>query len=605
MCRIRTTVLLPGVILCAAVALGQTAPTTLMELDGSAGPVYTFPPAPPTNTFAGCTYMVSGSPMGGQACDYWNSINGTGVSGSLPYTATKAYNHYLINSFATNGASSENFTGGGSKDPNDVTSWKWVVGQTPDKDTITNGYVAAYTSPTDGHTILEFGADRYSTSGDANFGMWFFQQNVGPVAGGGFSGVHVNGDLFLISAFTGGGGTSTITGYVWDSSCSASNYPSPTTLPNCAATNLQEVFFATQICSTNFACAMTNGSSTTVTWSYLAKTSGSTANIIPPGALFEGGVDLTYIFGILGKSVPCLSSFLFDTRSSQSPSAVLKDFVGGSFQLCAISASAACAGSPTYTVSPTNIHYTINGSVKNEASGNLFGLQVATTSVPAGATNVVVTQPVTPANGLAGEQTASFSVAFDYPNEGAISVSGNACAAAFAGGPCTVVNKPDGTAATWSAGLGSGTCSITTNTSLTLTKSCAVNLVPGLSGVVLQLADTITVCNTDAKDSVKGINLTNTVSNVSPSSNSIPVGTLTAGQCQTYTPTYTPTACVNSVLNGANADPGRCEFQDTVSIAAPLPTDEFGNPVSTPLPGPQTAQCHVCPNGVCTGSGIP
>jgi len=602
MCK--TTLFLPGVILCAAVALAQTAPTTEMELDGKAGPVYASPP-PPTNPFANCTYMVSGSPAGGQSCDYWNSINGTGASGSFPYTATKAYNHYLVNGFATGGNGTENFTGGGSKDPNDVTQWKWLAGQTPDKDTITNGYAAGYTSPFDGHTILEFGADRFATNGDANFGAWFFQQNVGPVAGGAFSGAHVNGDLFLISAFTGGGGTSTITGYVWDNTCSNSNYPTPNSLPNCAATNLKEVFIATLVCGNNYACAISNGTSTTVTWNYIAKTQGSTANVIPAGALFEGGVDLTYVFGLLGKPVPCLSSFLFDTRSSQSPSAVLKDFVGGNFQLCAISASATCAGSPTYTVSPTSIHYTINGTVKNEASGNLFGLQVAVGSVPAGATNVVVTQPVTPLNGLGGGLTASFGVTFDYPNQGSLSVSGSVCAAAFSGGPCTVVNKPDGTAATWSAGLGTGTCSITTNTSLTLTKSCAVNLVPGLSGVVLQLADTITVCNTDAKDSIRGINLTNTVSNVSPADNSIAVGTLTAGQCQTFSPKYTPTACVNSVLNGANPDPGRCLFQDTVTIAAPLPTDEFGNPVSTPLPGPQTAQCHVCPNGVCTGSGIP
>src|SRR4051812_24082640 len=118
MCRIRTTIFLPGVIFCAAVALAQTAPTTQMELDGSAGPVYTTPPPPP-NPDANCTYMLSGSPAGGQQCDYWNSINGTGVGGSFPYTATKGYNHYLVNGFATGGTGTENFTGGGSKDPND------------------------------------------------------------------------------------------------------------------------------------------------------------------------------------------------------------------------------------------------------------------------------------------------------------------------------------------------------------------------------------------------------------------------------------------------------------------------------------------------------
>jgi hypothetical protein len=586
-----------GAILFSGAALAQTPPASQMELDGTAGPVYTV--APPTvNPDATCTYAVGSGTSSSQPCDYWNSINGTGLTGILPFTGTRTYNHYTVNGFASGGAGTANFSGGGSKDPSDVTQWKWVTGQTPDKDTITNGYAAGYTSPTDSHTILEFGADRFSTSGDANFGAWFFQQNVAPVPGGGFSGKHVNGDVFLISAFTNGGGTSTITVYTWDSTCSASNYATPTALPGCAATNLKEVYSSSTVCSGNPTCATTNSANTTVTWNYIAKASGSTANVVPTGALFTGGIDLTYIFGLLGQNVPCLSAFLMDTRSSQSPSAVLKDFVGGNFQLCAISASAACAIQPSYTVSPASIHYSVNGNVANAASGTLFGLQVAIGSVPAGATNVVLTQPVTPSNGLSGGQSLPFSISFDYPNEGAISVAGSVCAAAFSGGPCTVVNKPDGTAATWSASEGTGTCSITTTTSLSLTKSCVVNLVPGINGVVLQLADTITVCNTDTKDPVQNITIGNNVSNVNPASSTVVSGlTLNAGKCATYTPVYTPTGCVNGV---DPAGGGRCMFQDTASISS-VPTDEFGKAVpSINIPGPQTATCHSCTGSQCT-----
>ena len=76
---------------------------------------------------------------------------------------------------------------------------------------MTNGYAAAYTAPVAGnHTVIVFGADRFSTSGDANIGIWFFQQGVGPAPGGSFSGAHQNGDILLISAFTGGGGTAGI-----------------------------------------------------------------------------------------------------------------------------------------------------------------------------------------------------------------------------------------------------------------------------------------------------------------------------------------------------------------------------------------------------------
>jgi len=78
-----------------------------------------------------------------------------------------------------------------SKDPLDITQWKWKNGGTPDKDAITNGYAAAYQAP-DGHLMLEFGADRFAVNGDANIGLWFFQQDVHPVGatGGGFSGTH-------------------------------------------------------------------------------------------------------------------------------------------------------------------------------------------------------------------------------------------------------------------------------------------------------------------------------------------------------------------------------------------------------------------------------
>jgi len=120
---------------------------------------------------------------------------------------------------------------------------------------------------------------------------------------------------------------------------------------------------------------------------------------------------------------------------------------------------------------------------------------------------------------------------------------------------------------------------------------------------VLQQADTITVCNTSTDGTqIKNISLTNNVTN-GPSSDPIASSlTLNAGQCQPYTKTYTPTACANS---NTNTDPGRCLFQDTVSISS-VPTDEFVTNLSSgAIPGSQTAQCHVCPNGVCTATNVP
>ena len=70
------------------------------------------------------------------------------------------------------------FTGGGSKDDLNTTGWKHKNGSTPDKDELLNGYAARY-----GDNIY-FGADRYSNSGDAVMGFWFFQEEVTPQAGG-------------------------------------------------------------------------------------------------------------------------------------------------------------------------------------------------------------------------------------------------------------------------------------------------------------------------------------------------------------------------------------------------------------------------------------
>ena len=83
------------------------------------------------------------------------------------------------------------FTGGGSKDAIDLSSWNWKddAGGLPDKDNITNAYARAYT--VNGDLILYYGADRFANDGDAQLGFWFFQNNVTVNANGSFDGIHV------------------------------------------------------------------------------------------------------------------------------------------------------------------------------------------------------------------------------------------------------------------------------------------------------------------------------------------------------------------------------------------------------------------------------
>jgi hypothetical protein len=515
------------------------------------------------------------------------------------------------------------FTTGGSKDTNDVSQWKNTGGSVPDKDDITNAYAAAYNVTTGNsgaqpHTWIYFGADRSANNGDSNIGFWFFQNSIGPGSGNSSSGtpftgvpcpsgetdcspgdLHRDGDVFIVSAFTQGGAIGTIQLYHWDHTAGGLVLDDNNNAAQCNPSGPSQ----------NIVCAIINTGAITAPWPYTPKF--GTPQTFPQGSFFEGGFDLTGLFQALGKPQPCFSSFLAETRSSQSTTAQLKDFVLGNFQLCSVSVTKTCAGTPTIVPNgdgTARIHYTFSGNVINDGAGNLFSLTVIDT-FPAGALNTSLTQPATPSGGLASGASATYGGSFDFPSEGAIFNTVAAKAAAFLNGPLTVVNDKNGSPATASASFGdpATTCHVETHPAMTLTKSCVVNLAPGGGGLLLQLADTITVCNTstDTTTSISNINITNSVSN-GPSADSIASGlTLLPGQCKTYTPTYIPTGCVNSVLNGANPDPGRCLFTDTARISS-IPKDEFGNSLPLNLiPGAQTASCHVCPFGVCTTQGVP
>ena len=89
--------------------------------------------------------------------------------------------------------------------------------------------------------MLFFGSDRFDNSGDAQQGFWFFQNSIGlgtnSVGGGsGFTGVHKDGDVLVISDFSNGGTTSTITVYAWDATCKKTT---GSTVGTCGDANLR------------------------------------------------------------------------------------------------------------------------------------------------------------------------------------------------------------------------------------------------------------------------------------------------------------------------------------------------------------------------------
>lgn len=346
-----------------------------------------------------CTYPGPGGTSA--PCDFWDLINQAGNTNSSPsggpgtplaHAITGLSSHAFASTFVYGGASSDSFAKG-SKDYEDVTSWRCSSTPTPGKDTLTNGYAAAYEP--DGHLMVAFGADRYSVQGDADIGFWFFQDSVVcDPATGQFSGAHKPGDILVVSKFVGGGTTPQVAVYEWDpADCgSATNNSSPA-VGECANANLMTEFIADAACSTGYgdssgpsssaaggACSVTNENDIQVTWPYSGKVSvpggtdayGNTTYGVPAQAFFTGGADIT---ALLKGQTPCFSSFLEDTRSSQSVSATLKDFLGGSFPVCGLSATKTCTGATI--VGGDSVQYNFTGTVKNTGVGQLTNISVA------------------------------------------------------------------------------------------------------------------------------------------------------------------------------------------------------------------------------------
>jgi uncharacterized repeat protein (TIGR01451 family) len=239
------------------------------------------------------------------------------------------------------------FTGGGSKDTVGIQQGDWLfTGSKPQgKDDITHAYAAAYTDAANGHLILYAGLDRFDNSGDATAGFWFFHdpigENVGVTQNGGhpFTGKHNDGDLLLVSDFTVGGSVSTIKVFRWTGDDANGS-----------------LVFVNDLPGSTF--AIVNAAPVPVPWSYTNK-SGQTQPAA--GEFLEEGVDLTAL-GLDG----CFSSFLAETRSSQSPTATLSDFVVGSFPLCSVTAT------PFNGVSKVGDSTVYALTVTNSGSGPVF-----------------------------------------------------------------------------------------------------------------------------------------------------------------------------------------------------------------------------------------
>src|SRR5438309_158743 len=565
-------------VLATATVAWAVTPTSVFELDGD---VTTGNQSPPLND--------------------WNLLNGdcSAPGGGNVGSAGSSNTRTCIGS--------ENppkiFTGGGSKDPLDISQWKWKPADTvPDKDTITHGYAASYTATIGASVtadkVVVIGGDRFAVNGDANIGAWFFQQNVSLNSNGTFSGVHVDHDVFLVSAFTGGGGISTITVYEWDSSC-LKGVKNPGA-GQCADANLR-------LLGSNDTFAITNsGPISNETWSYLAKFGGGT-NTMPVGAFFEGGADLTTLFAASGAgAVPCFSSFLLETRSSQSTSAVLKDFVLGSFPECHISLTKGCQCT-AFHPDGSGFDYSFSGTVTNDGGGTVFNVTVTDQgntdscgSLGAGQSKNFPADCTGPANTFS-------ATTFPTTNQ----ASATATTDPSGGTTLSATTNP----VTCSAQNPAGAC--TPSAQLTVDKIC-VTALQLLGGNVVVRVDYTGQVHNGGNVNINSVQVTEDDNADGSVDRTFLLGTLAPQGSACYTrsagdplqpgcPNLLPVPAFNQPpvagtasyfpSAGTGMDPGRVQFSDTVRATG---TDAFGNVVAShPVGSGVTAHCLICPFGVC------
>jgi hypothetical protein len=298
-------------------------------------------------------------PASGQANlpDDWDTVNLSGGGSSLTKTGLIVEQEPDLTKF----------TGGGSKDNNDLNQWQFITGNpTPDKDNITNSYAAAYRDPVSGHLILYFGLDRKANNGSAQVGFWFFQNAIGIDASTGtFTDLHAVGDILVQSNFTQGGTISNISVFKWVGSGGSHG-----TLDLITQTSADCVLNAS---AGDNACATVNTGNETAPWTYTPKF--GSAGIFPQGSFFEGGIDLAG----LGVAVGCFSSFLAETRSSTPFDAVLKDFSGPhAFQTCGIKVTKACSTTnpPHVDTDGVTIISTFDVSVQNNGFSDILDVKL-------------------------------------------------------------------------------------------------------------------------------------------------------------------------------------------------------------------------------------
>ena len=216
----------------------------------------------------------------------------------------------------------------GSKDTLPIADWQCNFDNNVNsKIDVMNAYAASYTDPVSGDEFLYFALERNTNTGTADVGFWFLQAPVACASLGGaadFVGEHTDGDLLVVSEFTGGGTVSTINVYRWNGDDATGELGQDAVASGVDCRNAL-------IDPNDEACGAANRVAITTPWLTAAKTlNPAVGHSLPIAQFFEGGVNLTQ--SDLGGT--CFNTFIGDTRSSATLNATLFDFSRGQLGDC-------------------------------------------------------------------------------------------------------------------------------------------------------------------------------------------------------------------------------------------------------------------------------
>src|SRR3989442_3672061 len=223
----------------------------------------------------------------------------------------------------------------GSKDTLDIANSGWQCTGTNNltpKDDILHAYSFAIRPATGnrvGHLLIYGAFERFANNGAGDLGYWLLADPTVSCSTSGattsFTGAHTIGDLLVVGEFSTGGTVTTLSVIEWTGSGSCATPAGPNL---CLLTTPGNADCALALVTDNV-CAKVNTASITTPWTTQDKT--SSANTLATAEFFEVGLDVT---ALLPSSTGCFTHFLFDTRTSPSTTATLKDYAEGSLVTC-------------------------------------------------------------------------------------------------------------------------------------------------------------------------------------------------------------------------------------------------------------------------------